>query len=111
MKNKYPTEKNYEDFIEIYNHTSEDISSDTLSLVTNLSHNYEETIEFNMWFIVIYLGMVAEEKKQNAVLKKKIKRLGVHQILFEEFSAFDAANYSKAKKAPFLLKECSLRDF
>lgn len=111
MKNKYSSERIYEDFIKIYNHTNEEISSGTLSLVTDLSNNYEEMAEFDKWFTVIYLGMVAEEKKQNAILKKKIKRLGIHQILFEGLSALDAANYSKGKKAHFLLKECSLRGF
>lgn len=58
----------------------------------------KDALEFDIWFSVIYLGMVAEEKKQNAVLKKRIKRLGMYQILFEKLSAEDAAFFSKGKK-------------
>ncbi len=36
-----------------------------------------------IWFNVLYAGMVAEENKENAVLKKRIKRLGMHQVLID----------------------------
>ena len=54
--------------------------------------------EIDIWFTVIYGGMVAEENKEFAVLKKRIKRLGMHQILIERKDAEYAANFSKGKK-------------
>jgi hypothetical protein len=52
----------------------------------------------DIWFTVIYAGMVAEENKKNAKLKKRIKRLGMFQVLIEKKSAEYAANFSKGKK-------------
>ena len=43
--------------------------------------------------------MVAEKNKRFAVLKERIKRLGMYQILMLSYSAGDAANFSKGKKA------------
>ena len=51
--------------------------------------------------------MIAEENKKNAILGKKIKGLAMYQIMIENFSAKEAANYSKGKKAFELLKECN----
>ena len=39
--------------------------------------------------------MVAEEKKAHAVLKKRIKRLGMYQILFEDMTAYQAYHDGK----------------
>ena len=71
------------------------------------SHYKNDAIDFEKWFTVIYLGMIAEENKKNAILGKKIKGLAMYQIMIENFSAKEAANYSKGKKAFELLKECN----
>ena len=42
--------------------------------------------------------MIAEENKGNAILKKRIKRLGMHQVLLENYTPEHAANFSKGKK-------------
>jgi len=41
--------------------------------------------------------MVAEENRENAKLKKRIKRLGIHQVLIEGISPEIAANFSRDK--------------
>ena len=56
----------------------------------------------DIWFTVIYAGMVAEENKAFAMLKKRIKRLGMHQVLVEGFDADYAAHFSRGKKWPEL---------
>ena len=113
ISKKYRTEKIYSDFCEIYERTTENIDTNALSLITEISKSYniEDILQVDKWFTVIYLGMIAEEKKANAILKKRIKRLGFHQIMLEGFSAQDAANYSKGKKASMLLQECNQRGF
>ena len=60
---------------------------------------------------MIYLGMVAEENKAGAVLKKRIKRLGMYQILFDNMSAYEAANFSRGKKVAELDPLCSSKGF
>ena len=54
--------------------------------------------EADTWFTIIYAGMIAEENKANTILKKRIKRLGMHQLLLENYKAEDAANFSRNKK-------------
>jgi hypothetical protein len=55
--------------------------------------------------------MIAEENKDKAILKKFIKRLGVHQVLIEKHDPVLAANYSKGKKWQVLKLECESRGF
>lgn len=111
MANKYSANKIYADYTKIYDSTDSNINKDILLEITEISDEYDEADEFNKWFSVLYLGMVAEENKLNAVLKKRIKRLGIHQILFESFTSYQAANFSKGKKASALLNECAKRGF
>ncbi|MDE6750863.1 MAG: hypothetical protein K2K21_17630 [Lachnospiraceae bacterium] len=76
-----------------------------------MSYDEEDRLDFNVWYSVIYLGMVAEEKRKHAVLKKRIKRLGMYQILFEKMSAVEAATFSTGKKVAELCPLCSERGF
>lgn len=55
--------------------------------------------------------MIAEERRKNAVLKKRIKRLGMYQILFERMSAVEAAKFSINKRATELSLLCDDRGF
>ena len=108
----YGNQKIYSDFCKIYDETTGFVDDKVLDFITQISKDYDRnSLWVNKWFSVIYLGMVAEERKANAVLKKKIKRLGFHQIMIENYSAYEAANFSKGKKAFVLLKECQKRGF
>ena len=110
---KYGNEKIYSGFCKIYNKTTNIVDKGVLDLITqiSLSYNNEDTLWVDKWFTVIYLGMVAEERKANAILKKRIKRLGFHQIINENYTAYEAANFSKGKKANVLIQECKKRGF
>ncbi len=97
---KYLKDKIYDDFVLIYNKTTSTIDSDVISLIDDIVTTYsvEDQTKIEQWFSVIYAGMIAEENKQFAVLKKRIKRLGMHQILKLDYSPQVAANFSKGKK-------------
>lgn len=96
---KYTTKKVYDDFVKIYDITNSKINKDVLDRITVISNDYgEDRIIIDIWFTVIYAGMVAEENKKNAILKKRVKRLGMYQILIENQSPSFAANFSKGKK-------------
>ena len=60
---------------------------------------------------VIYAGMVAERNKKNTVLKERIKRLGMYQLLVKNFTPVNAANFSKGKKAKELNIICNKHGF
>lgn len=62
-------------------------------------------------YCIVYMGMVAEENKENCILGKRIKRLGFHQVLLEGMDALCASEFSKGKKHYVLDKICSEKGF
>lgn len=99
---KYTNEKVYEDFVKIYNLVSNIVEKKVTDLIIDLAKkNYEKDISKDVAinFTVVYAGMVAERNKRNTVLKERIKRLGMYQILVLKHSSEDAAKFSKGKKA------------
>ena len=95
----YPNNKIYTDFIRIYNRTTCDIDEGVLRLIDEIVATYNEGDQISMekWFTVIYGGMIAEEKKEGAILKKRIKRLGMYQVLIQKMNPEDAANFSRGR--------------
>lgn len=102
----------YKDFLDIYNRVNNEISTDTLVFITDLSKNYGEySTKFDIIFTILYLGMVAEENKANTKLGKRIKRLGVHQVLIEKVDYEIAANFSRGLRASEIDSLCKIRGF
>ena len=96
---KHKAQKIYDDFVVIYNRTTIKPEPDVFALISLLSRSYgTDALEIEIWFNVLYAGMIAEENKTNAVLKKRIKRLGMHQVLIEEIEPEVAAGFSKGIK-------------
>jgi len=100
IASKYEVDKVYNDFVSIYNGTTKTIDQPILSLIDKIVTTYYEKDKsiIEQWFVVIYGGMIAEENKRLAILKKRIKRLGMHQILKLDYDPKVAANFSKGKK-------------
>ena len=99
LGNVHGNEKIYQDFVTYYIPTNRIIDTNVLSLITRLANTYEsDAEEMDIWFSVVYAGMVAEENKANAILKKRVKRLGMHQVLIDRLDPGYAANFSKGKK-------------
>lgn len=97
----YPPGKVYQDFVSIYNVTTKSVDQQVLNLIDVITDTYQEVHQLLMeqWFTVIYAGMIAEENKENAVLKKRIKRLGMYQVLVLGIIPPVAAKFSIGKKA------------
>jgi len=96
---KYGHQKIYDDFVVIYNRTTKNIDTQVFGLISSLSKSYNnDSFEMEIWLNVLYAGMIAEENKKNAILKKRIKRLGMFQVLIENISPEKAAVFSKGKK-------------
>lgn len=92
-------QKIYNDFVTFYTPTNRNIDLKILNLITRLADDYgTDAEEMDIWFSVIYAGMVAEENKANTILKKRIKRLAMYQVLIEGLDPDLAANFSKGKK-------------
>ncbi len=91
-------EKIYADFVKIYSRTGSFIDTKVLSLISEIAVDYNrDKTMIDVWFTVIYAGMVAEENKKNAVLKKRVKRLGMYQLLVQHESPEYAATFSRGK--------------
>ena len=102
----------YNSFLRFYELTTKDIDERVLDLITTISYEFgDDAMEIDTWFTVIYAGMIAEENKTGAVLKKKIKRLGMHQLLLEDETPGYAADFSRNKKADVLNKLMQQRGF
>ena len=96
---KYGTKRIYDDFTVIFNRTTKEIDKNIFKLISILSKFYSKhSLEMEIWFNVLYAGMIAEENKANAILKKRIKRLGIHQVLIDGLEPEVAASFSKGIK-------------
>ena len=104
ISEKYPEDKVYNDFVTIYEATGKFIDEPTILLIDSIVETYDDSdkVLVEQWFSVIYGGMVAEENKMYAKLKKRIKRLGMHQTLKQNFPPTDAANFSRGQKWEYL---------
>lgn len=100
ISRKYIPNKVYNDFTKIYNRTTNLIEPDVLNLIDEIvkTYNQEDKIIVEQWLTVIYAGMIAEENKEFAILKKRVKRLGIHQVLILNMTAKEAAKFSYNKK-------------
>lgn len=98
--------KVYTDFILISKHTTNTIDNKVLNLITQLSGYYQKQHRpiIEQWFTVIYASMIAEENKANSKLKKRIKHLGIYQVLVLGMPVQAATKFSYGKKWPELHK-------
>lgn len=89
----------YNHFVLAYELTTSTADMSVVNLIKQISDFYaQDAGEIELWFLILYAGMVAEENKKNAILKKRIKRLGLHQLLLLNYSPQEAAVFSKGKK-------------
>lgn len=105
LARKHSRQKVYKDFIEIYESTDTTISKAVLRRIKDIADSYgsDDALEVHKNFVVIYAGMIAEENKEGAILKKKIKRIGFYQAVVLEWDVERAASFSKGKRASELL--------
>ena len=112
LKEIYGGSNIYNDFIYIYELVTKKLESAVLKNITHISQKYkDDIIRLDKIFTILYMAMIAEENKVNTKLGKKIKRLGVHQILIENITPNVSANYSKGMKWREIEKECIERGF
>ncbi len=102
----------YADFVQIYQVTKAQLNPKILAGITRLAQPYgKDAEEMDKLLTLLYAGMVAEENKTKAILKKRIKRLGLHQVLLDNIPPAIAAHYSRGKSWRVLDKECQQRGF
>lgn len=110
---KYGNKKMYLDYVKIYNETNSYIEEKTISHIELISRGYEtmDITKIDKIFTILYMGMIAEENKENTILGKRIKRLGIHALLVENKSIEESATFMTGKKWQELDKMCLERGF
>lgn len=101
----------YYDFIQIYDRVTTQVDPSVLELIERISFAYPDYTQACIIWTILYMGMLAEENKGGKVLGKRIKRLGVYQVLIERTSAVHAAHYSRGKSTIELAPYCNERGF
>lgn len=102
----------YADFVKIYQQTGNRITDRVLEFIQKTSEKYlQDALEIEILFTVLYSGMVAEQNKKYSKLGKRVKRLGIHQVILEDMSPVVAANFSKNKPWREIDSECKARGF
>ena len=101
----------YEQFVAIYDVTTKKVEQEVLDMISGIAKKYPNPIEVDIVFCILYMGMIAEENKEGAILGKKIKRLGVYQTLVEGLHTSISAHYSRGKSADYLIEVCRYRGF
>lgn len=95
---KYNSQRVYDDFVKIFNLTTDEVEKTVLDQITIIAKTYgNDSADVDVWYTVVYAGMVAEQNKAFTKLGKRIKRLGMHQSLLQNYNAGAAASFSKGK--------------
>lgn len=98
LSKQYGVNQVWDDFCDIYDNVSmnpdDKVNPKEIMLkVVNIDMHYtEDTIK---WWLVFYMTMVAECKKKYAILKKRIKKLGVYNVLIDGWNINYVVEYMK----------------
>jgi hypothetical protein len=101
----------YEDFVTIYDLTEKEPTQEVKDLCNKLASKYKKPNKVERLFLTLYAGMIAEENKADTKLGKRIKRLGMHQLLVEQGHPVIVANYSRGLNWKAIDAECKARGF
>lgn len=93
---KYGASQIYQDYVRVYDLTGREVEERVLGEISRISSAYgQDVLKVDQLFSMLYLAMLSEERKKFTKLGKRIKRLGVHQLLVENWSVNKAANFTR----------------
>lgn len=93
---QYGVDRIYQDYVRVYNLVKKDVNKADLAEITNIAADYgEDALEVDKIFSILYMAMIAEEKKAYTKLGKRIKRLGVHKLLIEGNTVRQSADFMR----------------
>lgn len=92
---KYGADRIYNDFVFIYDRTTRNIDDDVLLQITQLVNQYDaqDSLNVEKLYITLYMAMTAEENYPRTKLGRKIKRLGIYEMLYGGRKPEDAAHF------------------
>ena len=102
----------YNAFKRIYDVVQKELHPEAISVIDQASKRFSASkLKPELYFSILYLCMVAEQNYPNTRLGKRLKRLGIYQLLFEEMDVQEAANWSRGKPWRIIAHECEKRGF
>ena len=109
---RHGTEKVYADYVSVYDLTGKSVDDSVFSKIAVIAGTYgADSLEMEKILSILYMAMIAEEKKEYTRLGKRIKRLGIHKLLLEDSSVKDAANFMRGMNWRQTAKLCEDRGF
>ena len=87
----------YQDYVKVYDLEGKAVDKCCFSLrFSDIASFYgNDALELDKIFSILYMAMIAEERKAYTKLGKRIKRLGVHKLLIEGETVQQAANFMR----------------
>lgn len=96
LAGNYGVEQVYSDYVRVYNHTNRSVEKTVLDEISEIASRYgHDALEVDVIFSILYMAMIAEERKKNTRLGKRIKRLGIYVLLVENRTVSEAANFMR----------------
>lgn len=112
LANKFGAEKVYGDYVKVYNITGKQVNNEDLRSIRILAESYgTNALQVDKIFSILYMAMIAEERKAGTRLGKRIKRLGIHKLLIENTSVRDSANFMRGMGWRDIARLCEERGF
>lgn len=113
LAERHDRKKLYQDYLKVYEYTDKKLDMKVLRAITELAkRGYGPAALLADYLLtVLYAGMIAEENKENTKLGKRIKRLGVYEILMEGRDARTAANLTRGMKYQQIEAVCEAGGF
>ena len=94
LSKKYGVQRVYSTFLKVYDKVSVNTDKDTVNtLIRTVDKEYRESTQ-QLWSI-LYMTMLAEEYKEGTILGKRIKHLGVYNILFDNYGVSYTTRYMR----------------
>jgi hypothetical protein len=108
----YGPQRVYSDVRKIYVLTGKEINEKVFGYISLVSREYpDDSLKVEILFTILYAAFISEENKAKTKLGKRIKFLGIHQILIDGMNPEIAANFSKGMAWREISKLCDERGF
>lgn len=109
---EYGIQKVYGDYVRVYDMTGAQVDNKVLNSISAIANNYgQDALLMDILLSILYMAMIAEEKKANTKLGKRIKRLGIYILLIEGCNVSYAANFMKGMSWRDIDRLCCERGF
>lgn len=96
----------------IYILIGEEIDEKVLNYISLVSQEYlGDRVKVEILFTILYAAFISEENKANTKFGKRIKLLGIYQVLIGGIAPEIAANFSRGMHWQNISKLCEERGF